>query len=614
MSDDRPDDIEERVRELAREVEALGRRLENIEAALDVDDVDGDATAIDAEPAEVAGSEAVSREGVPGAPDATGTEGSADANVEPSAGNDRTTRDWELDVGVRWLGVLGGLALVVGVAFFVRLAIEAGLLGPLGRVVVGVIGGLTLLAGGRLLAERQGLVRWGRIASGSGLAVAYTSFWAAYGFETYRETIGTPLWAVLLGLTLLVALAVVVSVHDRAPMVAGEAFLFGYVTAYLGTGAESFVLTPAYALLLAGGVVAVAAVRPWAWLMVASVLPTYGVVWLWIVDLDPTPWLVAGVGLVAFAVYLGGTWVLRAGGLAGRETPPATAGVTLLNAPAAAFLLEVNLHEWTVESPGVGAGTLDGVALALVGVVCLGVLVVTDRRPGWRDDVAGTLGVVLLGVAVVTGASTFVGTVGLVGLVVAAAIVVERSGLSPIATGGHLVAVGVVVKLLTVDATTLAPLDVAEPASIPTGRAAAFVVAVVAFYGVALLVDRRAGPSSLASFPVPIAGAYAAAGTVLAVLIVALEATGLWVTVGWATFGLGLLGAGLGLDRRGVRLLGVAVLGLATGKGFLYDTRGLDAVARTTSFLVLGAILLVASYAYARTRGEDPLARLRSER
>lgn len=609
MSDDRPADIDERVRELAREVEALSRRLDTLETALDVDDAGGAATAIDAETAEAASAEVAAR-----ASDETGTGGSATANVGTSAGDDRGTRDWELDVGVRWLGILGGLALVVGVAFFVRLAIEAGLLGPLGRVVVGVIGGLTLLGGGRLLAERQGVVRWGRIASGSGLAVAYTSLWAAYGFETYREAIGTPLWAVLLGLTLLVAMTVAVSVHDRAPMVAGEAFLFGYVTAYLGTGADSFVLTPAYALLLAGGVVAVAAVRPWAWLMVASVLPTYGVLWLWIVDLDPTPWIVAVVGLLAFAVYLGGTGVLRTGGLATMETPPATAGVTLLNAPAAAFLLEVTLHEWTVETSGIAAGTLDGLALAVVGVVCLGVLVVTDRWPGWRDDVAGTLGVVLLGAALVTGATTFVGTVGLVGIVVASALVAERSGLSPIATGGHLVAVGAVVKLLTVDATTLAPLDVAEPATIPTGRAAAFAIAVVAFYAVALLVDRRVEPQPMASVPVPIAGAYAAAGTGLAVLLVALEATGLWVTVGWATFGLGLLGIGLGLDRRGVRLLGVAVLGLATGKGFLYDTRGLDAVARTTSFLVLGAILLAASYAYAKTRGEDPLARLRSER
>ena len=54
--------------------------------------------------------------------------GGGDAGAGADAGYDRG--DWESVVGVRWLGLAGALAIVVGVVLFVRLAIDRGLLGP----------------------------------------------------------------------------------------------------------------------------------------------------------------------------------------------------------------------------------------------------------------------------------------------------------------------------------------------------------------------------------------------------------------------------------------------------------------------------------------------------
>ncbi|WP_252718811.1 DUF2339 domain-containing protein [Haloarcula sp. CBA1122] len=88
---------------------------------------------------------------------------------------------------------------------------------------------------------------------------------------------------------------------------------------------------------------------------------------------------------------------------------------------------------------------------------------------------------------------------------------------------------------------------------------------------------------------------------------------GAGLSVAWAVLGLAFVGVGLALDARSRRLQGVVVLGLVTTKVFLYDTQGLDTLARTLSFLVLGGILLVASYAYARWQGEEPLRRLSGE-
>ena len=55
---------------------------------------------------------------------------------------------------------------------------------------------------------------------------------------------------------------------------------------------------------------------------------------------------------------------------------------------------------------------------------------------------------------------------------------------------------------------------------------------------------------------------------------------------------------------------GVAVVGVTTVRVFLFDTQGLDTIARTISFLVFGAILLTASNACACRPGDRPLDRL----
>jgi uncharacterized membrane protein len=51
-----------------------------------------------------------------------------------------------------------------------------------------------------------------------------------------------------------------------------------------------------------------------------------------------------------------------------------------------------------------------------------------------------------------------------------------------------------------------------------------------------------------------------------------------------------------------VRLGGLALLALATTKVFLYDLASLDATYKVASFIGLGVLLLVSSYAYQRLK------------
>lgn len=76
------------------------------------------------------------------------------------------------------------------------------------------------------------------------------------------------------------------------------------------------------------------------------------------------------------------------------------------------------------------------------------------------------------------------------------------------------------------------------------------------------------------------------------------------LTAVWAVSGLAVAAGGIVMRSRQLRLSGLALLAACLIKLFLVDARGLDAVARILSFVVLGAMLLGLSWAYTRYREE----------
>ena len=594
MSDD--DDLSAEVQELRAEVDALHTRIAALEAELDTDPPPSteDGTANTAVGADTAAPESESADS---SEPRTETSETVDSNA-PADG-----RNWERDIGMKWLGGVGGLALVVGVVFFIRLAIEAGYLGPLGRVLTGTAGGLVLLAGGRYAAERQGYNRWGRLVAGTGLAIAYFSVYAAYGFESYRTAIGAPLWAVLLVLTVLVAATVALSVRDHTPAVAGEAFLLGYVTAYVGLDAGSFVVSPAYVVLLTAGLVTIAAVRPWSRLVLGSVLPAYVLHLAWLERLEPPEAVATAVLAATFGIYAAGVYGLRASNRTDQWHHRLVEATTALNAVFTVLLLEGVVRRLIPTAP-------EGVAVGAIGLALIGVYAATESRLGQQNSAAGMLAVVLLAVSVVLAADPFAETVGLLILLCGALALGTRRGAGAVRIGGHLIAVGTTAKLLTADATRLPAFSLADPLATVTGRPAAYLLGIVVFYALGRWFSGTSTTVPSIDRELSVAAPYAWAATGLAVVLLGLELSGAGLSVAWAVLGLAFVGVGLALDARSRRLQGVVVLGLVTVKVFLYDTQGLDTLARTLSFLVLGGILLVASYAYARWQGEKPLRRL----
>lgn len=607
-------DVRAEVRALRSELAAVDERLSALEEALD-----------EREGAAGVGDEPTAKGNVPSAPSATQDASDAEPDEENGvavapdpagtpetpAGTDSSAsngRNWEVNLGVRWLGVVGVVALVVGVALFVRHAIQQNLVGYFARVVLGASTGVVMVGGGRYAARETAYERWGKTVTGGGLAIAYLSIYAAYGFDAYREAIGTSLGATLALLTVVVGAGVSLSIRDETRLIAAESFLLGYVTAVLAAELGDFTL--AYALVLTLGLAAVAVSRGWTGLALGGVFGSYAVYAFWLGD-QRAATVLGGVYLVAvLASHLAVSLVpVHRTAAAERWTDEA-----LLAANALAFAL---FFDTVVEDVFVDARPI--VFLALAGLYA-GVLFATERFEVRERTVTPYLSVLFAVVAVFSAVGTFWETIVLAAFATALVVGSFRSGRPHVRRAAHGVVALLVAKVLLFDASELPAFTLETPLS--PNRLYAFLAVAGSCYLLYGLFERRDNSSVLtpeselqsesgfaSRLPTPpVAAGYAWVGTALAVVVLALELTQYWLSAVWAAYALALLGVGLSLRESSLRFQAIALFGLTTAKVFLFDTSELDPLARTLSFLTLGIVLLVAAFAYARFADRRPVA------
>src|SRR5262249_14326161 len=87
----------------------------------------------------------------------------------------------ETRIGSRWLLYAGVVAIVVGISYFEKLAIDNNWLSETARVVQGAIAGVALIATGMRVA-RIGYRAYGQILAGTGISILYVSTYAAFNF------------------------------------------------------------------------------------------------------------------------------------------------------------------------------------------------------------------------------------------------------------------------------------------------------------------------------------------------------------------------------------------------------------------------------------------------
>jgi uncharacterized membrane protein len=216
-------------------------------------------------------------------------------------------------VGTRWVVWLGGLTLALGGFFMVRYSIDAGLLGPGVRTLLGGAFALALLAAGEWTRRKEStasiellpIANIPAVLTAAGTAVAFGTAYAAYALYDFLAPASA---FILLGL---VALGTLAAALLHGPMLAGLGVVAAFGTPLLVSSEKpDFWALYVYLAVVTAASFGLARARMWSWLAVTTVV--LALIWILpVLHFDPPdvgPYafhVIAGFALAALLVVCG---------------------------------------------------------------------------------------------------------------------------------------------------------------------------------------------------------------------------------------------------------------------------------------------------------------------
>lgn len=504
-------------------------------------------------------------------------------------------------LGGRVLAWVGGLAILLGAALFMAMAIGNGWIDETTRTVLALLGSTGLLGAGLWLYERRGRTEAALAAVASALGGLYaTVAVATQAYDLVAPGVG------LACAVLIAAAGCAIAVRWQSQIVAAIGMLGAVAAPILaGTAAEDgSILFVGIALAATVGILLW---QRWDWLAVgAFLLSAPQLIARATIDNDNALGLTL-VALVGFwALYLtaalGWEWRTRS------ERPlPISSWVLVLFSAALITGLGYYVIDWAGEPQAANAWII---AVAAAHVV-LGWVALRLRL----DFETGSM-LVAIGLGL-----SAVGLSGILdGPILVAAWAVESVVLAALAASPAAEAEGVAERLaiaataflglatthvLSVEAPPTALLEGVD--DLGDALAGVGLCALAALACGRFLRDVEPLAAKAAAFACAAAAVYLGSIAIVDTIGVsesgeAIQSGQVWLSVFWTVTGLGALVAGLTRGSRSVRLAGLGLLGLAVAKVWTYDLSELDELARVLSFLGLGLLLLVGAYAYQRLR------------
>jgi uncharacterized membrane protein len=175
------------------------------------------------------------------------------------------TRSLENRIGSQWFNRVGILAMLIGVAWFLKLAFDNHWIGPLGRIFIGLLAGAALIAWSERF-ERRGFTAFAYSLKAIGSGTLYLSLWAA--FSVYALM---PAWAAFGAMILVTAFNGYISWARNAELLALYAIAGGLTTPLLvSTGGNHEVTLFSYLLILDIAMLVLVTLRPWSRLLFAA--------------------------------------------------------------------------------------------------------------------------------------------------------------------------------------------------------------------------------------------------------------------------------------------------------------------------------------------------------
>ena len=267
----------------------------------------------------------------------------SDTSEEPSSApvkraSQKQKNPWisfEQLVGLNWLAIIGGIALILGVVFFFNWAVENNWLSDLVIITLGIVGGIVLLGVGEYTRYRYS--KWSQAITGSGLGVLYVTVYSIYA---YYDLI--PILVDLFLLAIVVTISAVLAIRYGSLITAILGMLGAFIVPLLLAGdvdqGQVYAIL-IYLLVIDAGILGVATFRNWRWFTLVGLIGSYGVVLLWLLEYSEDPLimqpLVMQFGLtMMFLIFVASTTISH---VLWRITPKTT-DLTLMTLNAFSYL------------------------------------------------------------------------------------------------------------------------------------------------------------------------------------------------------------------------------------------------------------------------------------
>jgi uncharacterized membrane protein len=511
--------------------------------------------------------------------------------------------DLEDVLGGRALAWIGGSAVLLGIVFFLAMAVSRGWIDEPTRTVLAALGSTFLVVLGTWLHESRGQTEAALAAVASGLAGLFATLVVAT--QVY-DLVDAPVGLVAAGVV--GAVATTVAVRWEAPVLA----VIGIVGALLApvlVGAGTSNGTLAFMAIALCSAVGVLLWQRWNWLALAAFAVSAPQLLAWVFDdySSRVAWTLVVLGAF-WALY-----VVAAVGYELRARTPSQLPVASWFLLVADVVLLAAAGYRVLEGSGHGDLAVAWIVFAAAVHVALGV---ATRR--WTLN--RELGSVLISAGLVLSAIAFAdaldGPVLVAGWGAQAVLLAYLARRAPHETDGlpsseqrlsyaaaAYLALGVAHVLLFE-----AQADALRYGVDSLAKAA---IAILLVSAAAFAVDRlrRDERPELAR----VAEVVGAAGVVYLPSVAIVDLWGvergdprqlgqLLLSAFWTAAGLAAMLTGLLAEIRRLRVAGLALLGLAIAKVFAYDLSELEEIYRVVSFIALGLLLLVGAFAYARIR------------
>jgi len=522
-----------------------------------------------------------------------------------------SSEDLEGTIGKLWLNRIGIIAILIGVAYFLKYAFDSGWIGPGGRVAIGLIAGIAVVVWSESF-RRKGSAAFSYSLKAVGIGILYLSLWAA---SQYFHLI--PPGAAFAAMIVVTASTITLALTQDAEVLGVYAMIGGFSTPVLvSTGENHEVILFSYVVLLDLAILAMVSLKPWRRIVWGAMLGTTVMYVGWAAqyyDLTERPVTVmfASAFFAIFAMVPLLTPLTRSRWHRGMS-------ITLVLLPlmngAAYFLALFAMYDRETV-------TLTWYALALAAVYLL-LSSQFKRRAGSEPDVVKTINLIhvaaaiaFITIAIPLKLDAHWITIGwLIESAVLLFVAVKSEAHFLRIFAGCTLALGVC-RLLFFD-------NFHTQTLIFNARFATFVVAIAIMAGIVAAGERFAEDSEM-----PFVKLAGVALNLLALVALTSEANDYFgrqiaeayhhrnmyeamrqleiardfsFSAIWIVYGAALMVAGFWKRSAFVRWQAMVLLAVTIGKVFLYDSRELQQIYRILSFIALGVMLMAVSYAYHR--------------